>query len=95
MPAGASGNDLVFDGSCAQQGLGWVEAGRGGVPDAPHTTQHRRPCGDALLGQAVMHVGGCQQAEAGGMLLGGLPGKKTWRWAQGLLIQTATGRVGG
>ncbi len=61
----------------------------------PYTTEHRRPCGDALLGQAVMHVGGCQQAEAGGMLLGGLPGKKTWRWAQGLLIQTATGRVGG
>ena len=58
------------------------EAGRGGVPDGPHTTEHCRPCGAALLGQAVMQVDGCQLAEAGGMLLGGLPGKKTWQWAR-------------
>ena len=38
--------------------------------------EHSRARGDALLGQAVMHVGGRQQAEADVMMLGVVPGEE-------------------
>jgi hypothetical protein len=39
--------------------------------------EHGRAHCDALLGQAVVHVGGRQQAEPDVMVLGVVPGKKT------------------
>src|SRR2546425_10233839 len=47
--------------------LGMGRVGRG---------EHGRARRDALLGQAVMHVGGRQQAEAGVMVLGVVPGEE-------------------
>jgi len=41
--------------------------------------EHGRPRGDALLGHAVMNVGGRQQAEAIVTMFGVDQGKKTWR----------------
>jgi len=42
-------------------------------------SEHGRPRGDALLGRAVMHVGGSQQPEARMMVFGVDQGKKTWQ----------------
>jgi hypothetical protein len=63
-------------------------------------SQHRRPRRHALLGQAVMHVGGRQQAKAAVMVLGVVPREKdvamgpdirktAWRGPH----ETATGRT--
>jgi hypothetical protein len=38
--------------------------------------EHGRPRRDACLGQAMMHVRGREQAEAGMMVLGVVPGEK-------------------
>jgi hypothetical protein len=38
--------------------------------------EHDRPCRHPLLDQAVMHVGGRQQAKAGMMVLGVVPGEE-------------------
>ena len=72
-----------------RSGLGWVDPYLHGtsrwVGDAGgealrmrgvRSGEHGRPRGDALLGEAVMHVGGRQQAEPGVMVLGVVPGEK-------------------
>jgi len=48
--------------------------------------EHGRALGDALLGQAVVHVGGRQQAEADVMVFGVVPDCKLMvtRWTQGV-----------
>jgi hypothetical protein len=49
--------------------------------------EHGRARRDALLGQAVVHVGGRQQAEADVMVLGLYQGKKTWACARASWIE--------
>ena len=36
----------------------------------------------ALLGQAVVHIGGRQEPKTAVMMLGVVHGKKTWQWAR-------------
>ena len=54
-------------GQAGREALGMPGVGRG---------QHGRSRRDALLGQAVLHISGRQQAETGMMVLGVVPGEK-------------------
>ena len=47
--------------------------------------KHGRPRSDAFFGQAVMHVGRCQQAETRMMVLGVVPGKEDVAVGSGVL----------
>jgi hypothetical protein len=47
--------------------------------------EHEDPRRHALLGHAVMQVGGREQAEGRVMVLGVDQGKKTWQWARPLI----------
>ena len=57
--------------------------------------EHGRSCRDTLLGQAVMHVGGRQQAEAGMMVLGVVPGKEAVAVRSGVLDRAEASRKRG